>query len=775
MHAIKHDNIRLFTALLSLFFSVNTYTQTAVISGKITSKSTPVEFANVFLEGIPIGASTDISGSYKIEKIPEGTHKVVASAIGYGKVERMITLKDGDQTTLDFDLSPEKWILDEIVVTGTKTPKRQTSSPVIVNVINTQAISNVQACNFSEALRFQPGPRVETDCQTCNYTQLRMNGLTGGYAQVLINGRPIFSPLTGLYGLEQLPANMIDRIEVVRGGGSSLYGSNAIAGTVNLITKIPKNNGYALDYTYQNIDRQTSDHIISGNTTLVSKNDKAGISLFINLRERGFFDANGDNFSEIPLIENNSIGANFFFLPKENQKLELSISYIHEYRFGGEMAPEKPAHLTLQAEERTHDVWIANADYQINFNKENSALITYLALQQTNRDHYTGILPDEGSTAYDEFVTNPPYGRSFVQTMNAGVQLNHRINHFLKGTNVFTFGAEYIYDDVIDEIPSYNYQIDQTTENFGIFLQSDWEIVPKLTLLSGIRMDQHNLVDNVILNPRASLLYKLKKHTQFRLNYGTGFRAPQAFDTDLHIAFAGGGVSRVALSQDLIQESSESFSASINYDKVMEKWVAGLTIEAFYNRLNNAFILQPIGQDEFGALFEKQNGDGAIVQGITLESRANYNGIIQLEAGFTLQSSKFDTSVDYIDGVPGIRAFIRTPNDYGYAILTFKPNEKWNVTMNYLYTGSMKIPHFGGAINHTTDEIITSDAFSELGTKIGYTLPVRKSGIEIYSGVRNLFNAYQSQFDIGKNRDSGFVYGPAQRRTLYVGLKLKSL
>lgn len=114
--------------------------------------------------------------------------------------------------------------------------------------------------------------RVETDCQTCNYTQLRMNGLAGGYSQILINGRPIFSPLTGLYGMEQIPTNMIERIEVARGGGSSLYDSSAVGGTVNIITKIPKENEFNFGYTYQHING-TNDYIVDGNATLVSKED----------------------------------------------------------------------------------------------------------------------------------------------------------------------------------------------------------------------------------------------------------------------------------------------------------------------------------------------------------------------------------------------------------------------------------------------------------------------------------------------------------------------
>ena len=602
-----------------------------------------------------------------------------------------------------------------------------------------------------------------------------MNGLAGGYSQILINGRPIFSPLTGLYGMEQLPVNMIERIEVVRGGGSSLYGSSAIGGTVNVITKTPRKNSYELNYNYQNINKQTGDNQTLANATLVSKSSNSGISLFINNRNRGFYDHNGDDFSEIPLIENTSVGMNMFFLPNDNQKLEVSLSNLNEYRFGGEMVTEKPAYLAAQSEERTHNVWMGSADYQINFNKNKSSLITYAAWQSTVRDHYTGIIPDENE-ALLEHLENPPYGTSDVTTFNTGVQLNHKINKFLTGENVFTLGTEFIYDEVSDAIPAYNYLIDQTTRNYGTFLQSDWKIAKNITLLSGVRMDIHNLVNQPTFSPRASLLYKLKKNTQFRVNYGAGFRAPQAFDADLHIAFAGGGVSRVILSTDLIPEKSQSLSGSINYDMPTDKFILGFTLEGFYTRLNRAFYLAPIGEDEFGELFEKQNGQGATVTGGTLELRANYNRKAQLEAGITIQTSEFDEEVAYIDGLDGIKEFVRTPNEYGFATLSFTPNKRINANMNYIYTGSMLVPHFAGASNQTVDEIISSASFSEVSFKFAYSIGLKKinSKIELYTGVKNILNAYQDQFDIGKNRDSNFVYGPSQPRTIFIGIKLKS-
>ncbi len=757
-----------------MFLSFPSLAQSGSIQGNVMSENgLPIAYVTISIDKLGIGESSNADGQFRFRDIKYGTYTVVASFIGYEDQNAIIEISDKNKMIkLSFILKEKALIFDQVVVTGTKTFKRQTKSAIIVNVVDSKTLDNVQACNLSEGLKFQPGLRVETDCQTCNYTQLRMNGLAGGYSQILINGRPMFSPLTGLYGLEQLPVNMIDRIEVVRGGGSSLYGSSAIGGTVNVITKIPKRNSFELNTTYQYINGQTNDNIFSGNATLVSDNKNAGISFFMNNRERGLYDHNEDNFSELPELKNTSIGTNLFFLPGKNQKIEVSLSNLNEYRYGGEMV-DKPAYLTLQSEERTHNVWIGSADYQINFNAGRTSLISYAAWQKTDRDHYTGIFPDE-EDAIRHHLENAPYGTSLTTTVQGGMQLNHRIDNFISGSNVFTIGSEYLVDDTYDEIPSYNYLVDQITKDLGIFVQSDWEILPSLNLLSGARLDKHNLVDNVILNPRASILYKYLDNTQFRLSYGTGFRAPQAFDTDLHIAFAGGGISRVFLSPDLKSEQSSSYSASVNYDRPTESYVVGFTLEGFYTKLDDAFFLQPIGEDDFGELFEKQNGQGAIVKGLTLELRTNYNRKVQIETGFTVQSSIFEEDVEYIEGIAGFRDFTRTPNQYGFATLTLTPNNRINANINYIYTGSMIVPHFAGAPNQAVDEIINSDPFSDLNVKIGYKIPVLSAGIgiEIYGGVKNVLNSYQEVFDIGKNRDSNFVYGPSLPRTLFVGAKV---
>ncbi len=776
--------------ILVSFLLIAAFTKAQTITGKITtSKGEALPFASITVKNSNIGVNADENGLFTLENVKKNKVTLIASFTGFISSQKKINLSTTNGNTINFSLTEHAELLDQVTVTGTRTDRRSTKNPVIVNVINSETLANVQACNLSEGLKFQTGLRVETDCQTCNYTQLRMNGLAGGYSQILINGRPIFSPLTGLYGLEQIPTNMIDRIEVVRGGGSALYGSSAIGGTVNVITNIPKKDNYSIGYTYQNL-KGTSDHIIAGNGTVVNEDKNAGISFFINNRAREIYDHNGDNFSELPQLKNNSFGTNLFFLPTENQKLEVNFSKMNEYRYGGEMVKGAP-HFALQSEERTHDVYVGNIDYQINFNEDKSSLITYFASQYTGREHYTGIRPNIGTPEDTDHLANPPYGNSETTTFQGGIQFNHKLENFLKGNNVLTIGGEFVQDDVFDVITAYEYEIDQVTKNYGFFFQSDWEINDKWNLLAGIRYDNHHLkaldinettkarsykeITNNVASPRVSLLFKPFENTQIRGTWGTGFRAPQAFDTDLHIAFAGGGISRVLLADDLKRERSNSYTVSFNYDKPTEHYIYGFTIESFYTQLDDAFILENIAPDANGERFEKRNSDGAVVKGITIETRLNYDGIVQLDAGFTYQSSKYNTAVNNSDILDAKREFLRTPNTYGYATATYTPNQKFKTALNLVYTGKMEILHLASnPQNITTDEYFTSSSFFNLGINSSYKFELEnlKTNIEVSAGIKNIFDNYQTTFDVGKDRDSNFIYGPANPRTYVIGFKI---
>ena len=748
----------------------------AVITGHVVSKGEHLPFVNIFLENTTIGTTTDVTGHYLIVDLPVGKYNLVAKMVGYKTQKKEVDIQPNQTLEIKFDLEEDVIRVDEVVVTGTKTFKRQTESAVIVGVMDSKSIENIAAQTVSESLNFQPGLRMEVDCQTCNYSQLRMNGLGGAYSQILINGRSVFSPLTGLYGLEQMPTEMVDRIEVVRGGASALYGSRAVGGTVNIITRMPQRNSYKVSLNESYIGKSANDFSANGTLTALSQKRNAGMALYTSYRNRNWYDHNDDNFSELPKLYNNSFGLNSFFNLSENQKLEANFSSLHEYRYGGEMV-EKPAYLAQQSEERTHNILSGGIDYQYTSDDSHTSFIIYTAGQFTGRKHFTGIYPDEP----DEIAVyhaNPPYGTSKNYTIQTGAQANYALHDFISGTNTFTFGAEYLLDDVYDEIESYNYLTDQTTKNFGTYIQSDWSVNRRVTILTGIRADKHNFVENLILNPRISFLLKPNINTQFRFSWSTGFRAPQAFDADMHIAFAGGGIQTIELADDLKEERSQSWSTSINWDKPSEKHIFGFTVDGFFTRLRNAFILEEIGTDQEGnSLMQKQNGGNSYVTGATFELRANINRKLQTEAGITIQKSMYDEPVKWSEELPGEKQYLRSPGSYGYYTITWTPAKNFKAVLAGIYTGKMLVPHYGVPGNFGTPEndgLIHSPYFLENNLKLSYSINVERldSSVEFFGGIGNIFNQYQNDFDSGKYRDSGYIYGPAEPRSIFFGIKI---
>ncbi len=661
--------------------------------------------------------------------------------------------------------------LEEVVVTGTRTARRRTESPVMVRVLDRRTLQTLPASALSDALSFQPGLRVEVACQTCNYTQLRMNGLPGAYSQVLVNGRPLFSPLLGLYGLEQLPAELVERVEVVRGGGSSLYGSSAIGGTVNIITREPDRSGGALHTQYMHVGGRASDAVASLRSSHQRSDGKAGFNVHASRRDRQWYDANADGFSELPDTRVAMAGGNVFLKPGKDRRLDASFAYLGEYRRGGEMSPGSVA-AAAQAEERKHGTWTGSLDYRHAPGEGRLEYNAYLGWQQVRRSHYTGVLPS-GGPAIAAHLANPPYGASSSQTLQAGMQLNYRIARDSLRKHVLTAGVEWLRESVSDSIPAYGFRVLQSTSDIGLFLQSDWSPMPRWTVLSGARADFHNLVPGrAILSPRASLMYRPRPTRQLRIGYGTGFRAPQAFDTDLHMAFAAGGVSRIRIDPRLREERSRSVTVSWNADQPRADRILGYTLEAFLTRLDHAFALDNIGRDAFGEVFLKRNGGRATVMGVSAECRAERRGRLRWEASLTWQRSRYAEPVTVVEGLPPVAAFLRAPDLYGYSNLSITVRGRWVLGISQLYTGPMKLSHFAGG-GASTDRIVTTRPFLEHSLRLDRSFLIRQAAmrIDLSVGVRNIANAYQSDFDRGPFRDSNYIYGPALPRSLFAGMR----
>jgi len=769
-----------FTFLLVIALIFDAYGQYSAIKGWVRSGGQPVPFASVYTQNGSSGASTNEHGYFVLKELNPGKQVVKAQAVGYVTAEKTFHLAAGDVVEAVFDLKEDVMGLEEIVISGARTEKRRIESVVAVNVLDKETFGLTQSSALLDGLNFQPGIRTEVDCQTCNYSQVRMNGLGGAYSQILINSRPVFSSLQGLYGLEQIPTSMVERVEIIRGGGSALYGSGAIAGVINIITRIPSKPAYEITMDHSIIDGVSSDNILNASASVINEEEDAGIAVFTSRRRRQAYDANGDGFTEMPRISSGSFGVNSFYAFNKRSKIDLNLFAASENRRGGDKLDEAP-HLAEQSEDRVQDALTGGVYYSYEWGDGKDRISIYAAGQRTGRTHYTGIIPDieynpetgePDSTAYISHFLRPPYGNTISKTFQAGFQLDHRLKRFIGGTNVLTYGAEYYYDYVDDKIEAYRYRINQANCSAGLFLQNEWQ-VSKTTLLAGARLTKHSGVDHLIASPRVAFLYKFNPELQFRASYAGGFRAPQAFDADLHIAFAGGGISLINLSPDLKEETSQSVSASVDYNHATMNYVYGFTIEGFATWLMDSFVLEEAGEDPDGnRILEKRNGGGSTVRGMTFEARANYNGLFQLQAGMTFQKSMYENPVAWSAEAPAEKKYLRTPDTYGFYTLSYLPPNGLTIAWSGVLTGRMLTPHFGGAPGVDGDRTVNTSVFWTSNVKAEYQFSPKKpeQDIRVFAGVRNLFNQYQNDFDTGKYRDSHYIYGPAAPRTIFFGI-----
>ena len=287
-------------AMLAMALCAYAQADSHIIGHVIDSKSGEhLPFITIRIMGTNIITSTDGSGHYKFTNIKAGQYTLEASSVGYITIEKNVDLKENSTANVSFTLAEDNLLLEQIVVTGNRNETKKRHSATLVNVVNKDMFELVSACSLAEGLNFQPGVRVENDCQNCGFTQVRINGLDGHYSQILMNSKPVFSALAGVYGLEHIPATMIDRVEVMRGGGSALFGSSAIGGTINIITKDPVTNSAEISHNITSIGMGGSlDNNTTVNASVVNGNSRSGLFIYGQSRNREAYDHNGDGFTE---------------------------------------------------------------------------------------------------------------------------------------------------------------------------------------------------------------------------------------------------------------------------------------------------------------------------------------------------------------------------------------------------------------------------------------------------------------------------------------------
>ena len=724
-----------------------------------------IPYATVAIKGTTIGCAANSSGHYILNNLPVGEQEIVVSAIGYENVELKLNIKAATSIELNFVLDEANTMVDEVVVSATRNETNRRTTSTVVNVASAKLFESTASSNLSEAMNFQSGLRVENTCGNCGAPQLRINGLEGQYSQILLDSRAIFSSLAGVYGLDLMPVAMVERVEVIRGGGSALYGSSAIGGVVNIITKDPVRNTLSLSNTTNIMEDGTPDINTSVGGAFVSDDYKLGAYVFGQVKYRDGYDRNDDGFSDITRLRSETVGFRAYYKTSTHSRITGEYHHIHDFRRGGDNLDGAP-HMSYICEQVDHNIDGGSIKFDYFPNMRHRASI-YTSAQGISRASYFGadMNPDAYGTTKDLM---------FV----AGGQYTH--NYKLGLPAELTAGLEYNYNSLNDYYIATERRLNQETSTVGLFAQNEWKS-DKINILIGFRLDKHNMIERPIFAPRANIRYSPIENLGLRLSYSSGYRAPQAYNEDLHIDALNHSVSIIEIDPDLRPEFSHSLSASADYYHNFGHLQTNLLVEGFYTMLDDVFTLEKTGEnyDDEGNHFiykTRRNAAGARIGGITAELKLGIPNTFDVQLGYTFQKSQYVEPEQWSEDVEAQRTMFRSPDHYGYLNAKYFITKKFNASIFGTYTGPMLVQHsaytdiFG--VEHPDSETRT-ESFWDFGFKLSYTFSLSNVvNLEVNAGMKNVFDLYQRDLDMGAGRDSAYIYGPALPRTYFFGVKL---
>jgi outer membrane receptor for ferrienterochelin and colicins len=717
--------------------------------------------ANIFLNG-KAAAVSDEKGFFSLIFTQKTPSEIKISAVGFKTLTIKTDFGKAAETLKNIVLEEDFLNVHQVVVSGTRNEIMRKDAVISCNLLDNKTLQNTQSQNLCEGLNFQTAVRTETNCQNCGFTSLRMNGLEGAYSLILVDGKPVFSSLQSVYGLEQIPAAMIERVEVIRSGGSALYGSSAIAGTLNVITREAKNKEVFFSQQTSLIMGESPDANFSGGKSFLSNSGNFGLTAYGGLRSRQSWDANGDDFSEITKIRSGNAGIKSFLKISKKFILRWQAYSLFEYRRGGNLLHLRP-HESDLAEELKHQIYHGNVGGEYFWNDKKQKIAFYSALQKINRQSYYGSRHADA------------YGKTEDLTSTSGIQFSHFFKKFIAGENTFTAGMEVNVNFLSDKIAAINRISEQKAQFLGFYLQNDMKIGKFLSLLLGLRADKQNLMKKTVVSPRVNLLIDCTEHLQIRTGFARGFRAPQIFNEDLHISQAGGAMLRIVQDDNLRPEYSRTANLSVDFAEQKPEFAFALSLEGFFTQLKGIFIYEENGKDSSeNILMLKKNGSGAKVYGVSLSPKFVLKNTLDFAAGLTWQKSLYDEKVRWSENAASTRLFLRTPSFYGFYTLNFEKYKTLKISLSGVLTGKMLAPHFGGYVSE--DVLRETQSFFEQNIRLSRDFSFgEKTTAEIFFGMQNCFNSFQSDFDKGVLRDAAYVYGPARPRTLFLGVNFKIL
>jgi outer membrane receptor for ferrienterochelin and colicins len=683
-----------FNLLLFLLAFQLSQSQDFRVTGTVLSQGQPLTSASVYIENSNTGTSTDIEGQFTLSFSNIKNPKLVISFLGYKTQIKKINSESTDLGTIELELEEA---LEEIVVSGTLKAVSKRDSPVPVEVYGQSFFKANPTASIFDALENINGVRSQLNCSICSTGSVNINGQEGSYTMVLIDGFPIVSGLSTVYGFSGIPQALIERIEVIKGPTSTLYGSEAVAGVINLITKLP-----------ENTSKLSVDSFFSGwgevNTDLAYKyqlSDKTSAILGVNyFNYSNPIDNNKDGFTDLTLQDRISIFNKFTI----GNKFSIATRFVYEDRWGGQMGwlPKHRGGEELYGESIFTRRFEFFGKYQFNKN---------LSFQYSFNDH-------NQNSAYGKILLKADQTIGFGQMVWNKNIAKHEL---LMGLAYrFTF-----YDDnttaTFNDFSSQN--MASITHLPGLFIQNQTQINPFNTLLLGIRYD-HNSIHGDILTPRIN--YKINnsdKSSILRLSAGTGYRVAQVFTED-HAALTG--ARKVVFLDDLNPE--RSWNANMNFVQkfyLRKGAIIDFDFSLFTTHFSNK-IIPDYETDPNKIIYDNLTGKSTS-NGISLNINLFAQGGLRINVGATY----IDTYVEEngIKTVPFL-----TERFQG----VWKVEKKWianDLTLDFTgtNTGALRLPTLGNLDPRPS----YSDPFSILNVQLTKTW---NNTIEYYGGVKNILN-----------------------------------
>lgn len=760
--------MRLQILTLFIIISIISNSQENVsITGRVGMNEANISFATIGIKELNLVSQTNATGEFHFDNIPVGSYHFIISAFNHPKKDTLIIVSSA-HTSIDIQLSSYFQSIEEVVVSGSLKEVSKLKSITPIEVYTTNFFQKNPSNNLFECMSNINGVRPQLNCNICNTGDIHINGLEGPYSMVLIDGMPIVSSLSTVYGLSGIPNSIIDRVEIIRGPASAIYGSEAVGGVINVITKkasnAPKFSIDILSNTWLENNIEIANRLKFG-----KKIDAiTGINYF---NYSNPIDNNGDGFTDLTLQERISIFQKWQLTRKYNREFSIAGRYFYEDRWGGQTNWNKNFRGgdSIYGESIYTSRWEVFGKYDLPFNEKLGKMKLSFSYNNHRQNSYYGTTPFFAKQSI--FFIQNTYFKTFKRSdFLAGVSFRHT---FYDDNTVTTLSSDSITNQPF------------TTQLPGVFVQNEWNINEKNQLLTGARLD-YNPYHGLIFTPRLGYKWNLKSNQFFRFNAGTGYRVVNLFTED-HAALTG--ARKVIINQNLSPETS--YNATLNYYQEVrwrDKHLLTIDASAFYTYFTNKIVADYL-TDPNKIIYDNLSGH-AKSAGISLNLQARMSNGLKVIAGGTLMAVTQTEN--------GIKQQQLLSENFTGTWTCSYAIKKLNLEIDY--TGNIYSPMRLPVLNELDPRSNKSNWWSIQNIKFNYT-GIKK--FEFYTGVKNLLNWTPAksekfiiarahdpfdknvQFDNSGNAiptsenpygltfDPSYVYGPNQGIRVFFGVNYK--